>query len=404
MAELSTRSKKYIVPSYSLTGDLIAFLKCRLQYRFNNKGSLPPAIPVQLWFGEFIHGVMEEAYLIWKKELENTGVSKSRWTFDEVQAISVEVAKRLKSKGLKPYSHIFCNCTEKGSKGWCEDENHPHHLVANERAFFAVNGWGPHLFPLIMDNEKKLQGIRPMPNYDPDKSRANLYSITGVADVISSINMEKCSPNNKLVSLLRENKKINELIEKNPEFEVIIDYKGTARPDERGKPDEQAEWKQFGWQIATYMWLQEQNLKASGIDKPIVAGVLLFLNELYPSDEDCKKMARMDHNYLRDECHATDRDLQILEEGNSDNYRYLSGEFLMRRSIRIVEYDPQMIEESLKAFDEVVSDLESCVLNEMHNPKDVISCWSCSEYDQHRCIACDLKNICDSAKQTPRVP
>lgn len=401
MESLSTRSKKYIVPSYSLTGDLIAFLKCRLQYRFNNKGSLPPAIPVQLWFGEFIHGVMEEAFLVWKKELEETGQSKTRWTFDEVQKISVEIAKRLKSKGLKPYSGIFCNCCEKGPKGWCDDEDHPHHLVANERAYFAVNGWGPHLFPLIQDNEKRLQGIRPMPNYNPEKSRANLYSITGVADVISSINIANCSPNNKLVSLLRENETINKLIQENPEFEVIIDYKGTARPNEMGTPEEQAEWKQFGWQIATYMWLQEQNLKASGIQKPIVAGVLLFLNELYPSVEDCKKLAKMDNDYLKSEFHATDKDLQLLEEGE---YRYLSEEFLMRRSIRIVEYDSKMIQDSLDSFDKVVFDLEECVLDEMHNPKDVISCWACSNYEQHRCIACDLKNICDSAKQTPNVP
>ncbi len=401
MESLSTRSKKYIVPSYSLTGDLIAFLKCRLQYRFNNKGSLPPAIPVQLWFGEFIHGVMEEAFLVWKKELEETGQSKTRWTFDEVQKISVEIAKRLKSKGLKPYSGIFCNCCEKGPKGWCNDEDHPHHLVANERAYFAVNGWGPHLFPLIQENEKRLQGIRSMPNYNPERSRANLYSITGVADVISSINIANCSPDNKLVLLLRENPSINKMIEDNPEFEVIIDYKGTARPNEKGKKEEQEEWKQFGWQIATYMWLQEQNLKASGIQKPIVAGALLFLNELYPSEEDCKNMAKMDKEYLKTEFHASDRDIDMLERGN---YRQLSEEFLMRRSIRIVEYDPVMIQESLKSFDEVVSELEDCVLDEMHNPKNVISCWSCSEYEQHRCIACDLKNICDSAKQTPRIP
>ena len=106
------------------------------------------------------------------------------------------------------------------------------------------------------------------------------------------------------------------MIEENPEFEIIIDYKGTARPNARGKPEEREEWKQFGWQIATYMWLQEQNLKASGINKPIVAGVLLFLNELYPSSvEDCKELAKMDKDYLKSEFHATDRDLQILEEG-----------------------------------------------------------------------------------------
>ena len=401
MERLSTRSKKYIVPNYSLTGDLIAFLKCRLQYRFNNKGSLPPAIPVQLWFGEYIHGVMEEAFLVWKKELEETGLSKTHWTFNEVQKISVEIAKRLKSKGLKPYSGIFCNCCEKGPKGWCDDEDHPHHLVANERAYCAVEKWGPHLFPLIQENEKRLQGIRPMPGYDPEKSRAQLYSITGVADVISSINIANCSPDNKLVALLRENECINKMIEEYPEFEVVIDYKGTARPDERGDPRSQEEWKQYGWQIATYMWLQEQNHRMEGSKKPIVAGVLLFLNELYPSKEDCVDISKLDHDYLRQEYHATEEDILCLENGDNN---HLSDEFLFRRSIRIIPYDLAFIEESLNSFDEVVSELEDCVLSEMEKPKDIMSCWECSEYEQKRCIACDLKTICNSGKQTPNVP
>lgn len=398
---ISIRSKNYIVPNYSLTGDLLAFEKCPLQYRFNNKGALPPSIPVQQWFGEFIHGVMEESYLIWKDDPE---ANKFPWSFEKVQSISVEVSRRLRSKNLKPNSKIFCPYCEKGDKGGCPDENHPHHRWANETAYFAVNGWGRYLFPLISDCEFKLQGIRPMPGYDPETSRSRYYSITGVIDVINSVNILNGNEKNKLIGYLKEIPSIAKMIEEHPEFDILIDYKGMNRPKVEKDPKKTYNpWEQYARQIKTYMWLYDQNSRSEGDWKPIIAGVVLYLNELYPTPKDMKAMLALGEDVLRNEYHATDKDIDSLKKGNTN----LSEDFLLRRTIQIIPYDEESIQKSLEDFDKTVSELESCVRSEMTNSKDVMSCWGCENYDEATCTACDLKTVCEVAKNAgirPKVP
>jgi hypothetical protein len=101
---LTTRDLPYVLPTYSLTGDLLAYLKCGLQYRYQNRGALPPSTPVQLWFGESVHAVMEEAYR--RRDQARSGFSWS-WTAD-IRPIELEVYRRLIAGGLWAPRNLFC--------------------------------------------------------------------------------------------------------------------------------------------------------------------------------------------------------------------------------------------------------------------------------------------------------
>ena len=181
--KLSTKSKEYIIPEYSLTGDLLSFLTCNLQYRYQNKGNLPPSMPVQLWFGEFIHGSLEEAYLKWKKYSKDDPL-EFPWDWeDEIQPIEELITSRLKIKGLNPPNEYLNNYGPKDN-------------IYSARLERSINLWGPHLFPLIDDTEVLIKGLRPLEN---ENSRSDYYSINGVVDVLSSKKVERESQkiNNK---------------------------------------------------------------------------------------------------------------------------------------------------------------------------------------------------------------
>ena len=396
--KLPSKSKPYIIPEYSLTGDLLSFLTCNLQYRYQNKGTLPPSKPVQRWFGEFIHGVLEEAYLQWSSEKKDFP-----WNWkQDIRPIEDMIDIRLQVDGLYPYDeNLFYSLLNSELK--FEDLNeHDHKKLASARAEKAINIWGPHLFPLIDSTELLIKGIRNMPNYDENTSRSNYYGINGVVDVLSSMKIDKNisqsnldNYDNRIIEFLKRDpifrQKITEYTQ-GDEYEIIIDYKGMKRPPEKAENKINNPWENHKQQILTYSWLRSQQEDA----KPIFAGIIFYLNELVPSKEDLILIQEEIARDLTDDAidygrYVEDVD-KIMNWNADDRVPELSEEFKIARSIRIINIDDKEIDNSLDKFDNVVFDIESSLIKEIEGCK-IQEAWK-ADSDERTCSACDFRTFC----------
>ena len=399
--KLSSRSKAYMIPEYSLTGDLLSFLTCNLQYRYQNKGTLPPSKPVQLWFGEFIHGVMQEAYLKW--DIERTSFPWD-WKKD-IRPIEDLIDLKLQVRGLYPQEDHFFTINHPDLNMTIDDLNeHDHKKLASARAEKAINTWGPHLFPLIDSAELLIKGIRDMPNYDKNISRSNYYGITGVVDVLSSFKINKNinqsnldNYNNKILEFLKRDEGFKKAIADidEEEYEIIIDYKGMKRPPKEHDLIDDHTWENHKNQILTYAWLREKQEDS----KPVVAGIIFYLNELVPSKEDLMVIQQDIHNNLTDVPKKDEfkEDVKLIENWDEElKVPELSEEFKIERSIRIIDINHEEIEESLNEFDNVVNDIEESLIKEIKGCK-IQDAWK-AEGDERTCNACDFKTFCKNTK------
>lgn len=394
--KLSSRSQAFIMPEYNLTGDLLSFLTCNLQYRYQNKATLPPSKPVQLWFGEFIHGIMEEAYLKY-----NDDHKSFPWDWKkDIRPLEELIDKRLQVRGLYPPEKYYCHFTHpNNNQAQCSTNQHPHKLLYSFRAETAINKLGPYLFPLIDNAEILLKGMRNMPNYKDGYSRSNYYSINGVIDVLSSIKIEE---NIKPQKSLDEYKQKNIILEyllkdedfqnnikkiSSDEYEIIIDYKGMKRPPLNSK-----NWIRHNWQIQTYAWLRGMQEGS----KPVAAGIIFYLNELAPSNEDLQLIKEDLENNLSD-VSGHSRDENLIKQWNvNKKYPKLSEKFMMDRCVRIVGIKDKSINFALKKFDEVVGDIENSTICELAG-KNIKQSWK-ADADERTCNACDFKTFCDKHK------
>ncbi len=367
---LSVRPKIYSLPSYSLTGDLIGFLRCGLQYRYTKIGRLPPARPVQLWFGEFIHGVLEEAYRRHKDETLRGASRPFPWPPETIEEIRTLIKARLAARGLVAWDEIL-------------------ERTSDARAETAINDLGPHLFPIIHRAEVRLYGARMLPPIEEAYKvrEADRYEMVGIVDVVTHLELN--DPAHRANPLVQHFLKTFATLPP-PKFELVIDYKGMRRPPNLGLTKGSL-WEQYAWQVQTYAELRRKQTDAF----PVAAGVLLYVNELHPTSSDLESLKREVNDGLTDvrpaPGSAAERLLKEWTPGKP--LPNLPLEFRLARAIRVVPVTYKSVAQALDEFDRVVKRIETCRGKEIVGGS-VIDSWERNSNDESSCTVCDSRTFC----------
>lgn len=361
-----------IVPSYSLTGDLLSYLHCRLQYRYHNGSALPPSRPVQLWFGEFLHGTLELAFRFWQS---NRGQYPFPWPFtprpwrsEPLNWVPNDIGK---------FAHLVeIALSRQGKQARSSDARNS----AYQRVEAAINQLGPNLFPVIAAAEKKVISTRLVPQSD-FPLRASKYELHGVIDVLTNITLGQVSDGNL----------IREMVGAacpglTGDYEVIVDYKGAERP--RMSTDY---WNQGEWQVQTYAWLRSRQPDAL----PVAAGILVYINELTPGNKEIQNLkaglADGSTDVTPERASRDEQLVRLWRQGN--DISSLSPGFRLRRAIRVVPITEDSRNEALAEFDRVVRKIEEDIFNESVQG-NILQSWSPTCNDMDTCVACDFRHFC----------
>jgi hypothetical protein len=336
-------------------------------------GQLPATRPAQLWFGQFIHGVLKEAYRRYRRQRDETGIGAIAED-DELHSILELIGRRLAARGLRA-------------------RNADLEAVGRDRARVAVKELGPELFPIINEAEIPLNGTRRMPfERWPAKlprRESDRYEMAGIVDVITEIQLDNPAlGNNRIVEAILAALPTP----LPPQFEVIVDYKGMRRPSHLNPKRGPDYWSIYEWQLQTYARLRSVQPNS----RPVVAGTLVFLNELHQTWTDLEALRR----------EIDERQTDVVPAQGSDDERALavrrrkghappslSFEFRLARSLRVVPVSAASQDAAASHFDQVVFDIELSRARERQSPH-ILTEWPTNSSDDATCAACDWRTIC----------
>lgn len=375
--ELELKRPDRIVPEYSLTGDLLSFRTCAMAYRYYNGSSLPPSRPVQMWYGQFIHGVLETAFRLWN---ESRGGLPFPWPYTEIgNELPSAPPPGLAANDLRQFAWpVEQALIQQGVRARSSDTR----VAAYRRAHTAINMLGPHLFRLVNSAEQRVIGTRPLPVRDGGAPlRSDKYVLTGVIDVLTSVQLDSAQDDNIIRQAVRQ-----ACPNLTGTYEVVVDYKGSHRPS---LDDEH--WRLGEWQVQTYAWLRQRQPEAL----PVAAGILIYINELAPGSTDAAT--------LRDQIRQQRTDV-FPHSGSPDDYAIrawtpgatlqLSEAFRYARALRVVPVNGDSIDRATTAFDNTVAQIEARVADEAVCAS-ISDTWRAEGLrDGQTCAACDFYPFC----------
>ena len=396
---LVSKSSPFYLPSYSLTSDVLGFIRCGLQYRYHGVAKIPSTRPFQLWFGEFIHGVMEEGYREYDQSVRAGNPDLPPWNPIRIYRMGRRIEQALRDRKLFP------------------KDRHVRKL-GYLRAVVAINELGPYLFPLISEAEIPLSATRKMLSIPSQyrTRRVPSYEMTGRVDVITSVQLNDPAHQGNslvqyLVGFLNQERAQGRMSHLPSDFEVIIDYKGARRPAiSTGGGGATDYWSVYGWQVKTYAHIREKQPES----RPVALGVVIYLNELLPTWDD---IILLRHDIAAGISDVTPTpgsdDWKIIHMSRPSRShpdykrnRNLSWDFRMRRALRLEPVTADAVTEAVSRFDRYVRQIEISHSKE-RLCGDILSSWPKNTSEPDTCTACDCQTFCPryhGGLSTPPLP
>src|SRR5262249_36875952 len=130
----------------------------------------PSSRPVQQWFGEYIHGVMDEAFRYYRASVAAGTPHLPPWGYATTRSIRDLVKERLAAKGLFPWNPNV-------------------ERIGDLRAHVCLNQLGPFLLPTIEHAEVQVTGSRDLPPIARPFRVADRYEVKGVIDVVTNVQL-----------------------------------------------------------------------------------------------------------------------------------------------------------------------------------------------------------------------